>query len=294
MNLSERSKLLWFYLLDHCDNSGVIELNTKLAAFQIGGPIEPQHFTELSSRLKTLPNGKLWIEKFIHFQYGKLGTESRPHLQVLSLVASHGLSLSQNDTAKDSTHIPSVKATDSLRIGPKTGTRQDKDKEPDKDKDKEGSAEGRNETDGELPEAFVSGLLSAYRRPADSRLSFMEQSALAEIVRDRVRYEDEWNIIQTLRQREPRYFPQSLSKLLTTWQETLDRASVWVPAAKSTATNGAMAVIEGKELERIIARMRTIKSTYGDHQDWSTEDKAEFIKLRTRKTELKTKLGVVA
>lgn len=86
---------------------------------------------------------------------------------------------------------------------------------------------------GEIPEAFQSELLAAYRRPADARLSFMELSALAEIVRDRMRYEDEWRIIQTLRQREPRYFPQSLSKLLTQWQETLDRASVWVPAVKT-------------------------------------------------------------
>ena len=245
MNLTPLSKLLWLHLLDHCDNAGVIELNTKLASFHIGEPINEKHIIELSSRFKTLPNGKLWIEKFIQFQYGKLGTESRPHLQVLSLVASHGLCLSQNHTVEGNTHIPSVKATGSLRIGPKTGTRQDKDKEPDKDKDKEGSAEGRNEGNGELPKAFVAGLLSAYRRPADSRLSFMEQSALAEIVRERSRYEDEWNIILTLRQREPRYFPQSLSKLLTTWQETLDRASVWVPAAKTVKS-----ILE-KELESI-------------------------------------------
>lgn len=245
MNLSERAKLLWFYLVDHCDNSGVIELNIKLAEFQIGGRIEAQHLTELSSRYKTLPNGKLWIEKFISFQYGKLGTESRPHLQVLSLVAAHGLCLSQNHTVEDNTHIPSTKALDSLRIGPKTGqdkTGQDKDKTR---QDKEGSAEGRKSVSGELPEAFVSRLLSAYRRPAGARLSFMEQSSLAEIIRERVRYEDEWNIIQTLRQREPRFFPQSLSKLLTTWQETLDRASVWVPPDKKVKS-----ILE-KELDSI-------------------------------------------
>jgi hypothetical protein len=241
MNLSERSKLLWFYLLDHCDNSGVIELNTKLAAFQIGGPIDPQHLTELSSRLKTLPNGKIWIEKFIQFQYGKLGKESRPHLQVLSLIASHGLPLSQNDTPNNNTNIPSVKASDSLRIGPKTGTRQDKDKEQDKDKDKEGDARGSKNS----PDLFIGELFTAYRRDPGSVLTYMEQSSLAEIVRERPRHMDEWKIIQTLKQREPRYFPQSLVKLLTQWQETLDRASVWVPAAKTIKS-----VLE-KELESI-------------------------------------------
>lgn len=121
MNLSPVAKLLWFYLLDHCDNSGVIDLNSKLAAFQIGEAIDAKHFVELGERLQTLPNGRLWIAKFIEFQYGKLGTESRPHLQVLSLIKTHGLDVRLSKAF--------VKASD----GPK-----DPDKDKDKDKDKEG------------------------------------------------------------------------------------------------------------------------------------------------------------
>lgn len=79
---------------------------------------------------------------------------------------------------------------------------------------------------------LANDLMQVYRRPKNSKLSFMEQSALAEIFRERSRYREEWEIIATLKQKEPRYFPQSLSKLLTNWQETLDRASCWVPEGK--------------------------------------------------------------
>ncbi len=94
-----------------------------------------------------------------------------------------------------------------------------------------------NETgNGELDPVFVKDLLAAYRRPADSRLTFSEQSALAGILRENPRYRDEWDMIIVLRQKEPRYFPQSLSRLLNTWQETLDRAMNWAPDPKQPKT----------------------------------------------------------
>jgi len=87
-------------------------------------------------------------------------------------------------------------------------------------------------TNGELDPVFVRDLKAAYRRTPDSRMSHMEESTLAEIIRERPRYRTEWDMIITLKQKEPRYFPQSLSKLLIGWQDTLDRASVWVPEGK--------------------------------------------------------------
>lgn len=96
MELSPTAKLLWVWLLDHCDNAGVIEINTKLSSFQIGQPIEDRHISELSSRIKSIENGKIWIEKFIQFQYGTLSTTSRPHVSVLSLIQHHGIKMDQN------------------------------------------------------------------------------------------------------------------------------------------------------------------------------------------------------
>lgn len=119
------------------------------------------------------------------------------------------------------------------------GSLQEKEKEKEKvqvkekDMEKEG---GLGETNGELDPVFVKDLLAAYRRPADSRLTFSEQSALAGIIRENPRYRDEWDMIIVLRQKEPRYFPQSLSRLLNAWQETLDRAMNWAPDPKQPKT----------------------------------------------------------
>lgn len=95
---------------------------------------------------------------------------------------------------------------------------------------------GVGENSGELDPEFVLVLLSTYRRPSDSRLNYGEQSALAEIIRERPRYRDEWDTILGLRRKEPRYFPQSLSKLLAAWQETLDRAMNWAPPPSKQPT----------------------------------------------------------
>lgn len=58
--------------------------------------------------------------------------------------------------------------------------------------------------------------------------------------------------------------------------------------------NGAITVVLGKELDRVLERMKTIKATYGDHQSWADEDVAEFNRLRLRRTELRKTLGVQA
>ncbi len=65
------------------------------------------------------------------------------------------------------------------------------------------------------------------------------------------------------------------------WEET-----------RSTPSNGANLVVLGKELERVIERMKSIKATYGDHQSWPQQDIDEFSKLRIRRTELRKILGV--
>lgn len=228
MELSVVAKLLWFYLLDNCDNAGVINFNSKLAAVQIGEPVKEQHFSELKDRVQSLECGKLWIPKFIAFQYGVLSPECRPHAAVLELVERHRLKLTLP--------IPYSKGIHTLKEKEKD---KEREKEPETDKEKErgcggdGVSESKN---GTLDEVFVRDLLAAYRRPATGRLTYAEHSTLAEIIREHPRYRDEWDIIITLKQREPRYFPQSLSRLLSNWQETLDRAANWAPDPKQPKT----------------------------------------------------------
>lgn len=138
MGLSPSVKLLWLYLLDHCDNAGVVEPNSKLASFQIGEAIKEKHFTELGDRLKMLPNGKFLIPKFIGFQFGVLGPDSRVHASVLKLLSSHGIGYPINTLS-----IPSVKGSDTLKDKDKDKDK-DTDKDTDKDRDTEGGMQGGN------------------------------------------------------------------------------------------------------------------------------------------------------
>lgn len=119
MGLSLEAKLLWLYLCDNCDNAGVIDFNAKLAAVQIGKTMEEHHFAELVDRIQRLPTGKIWVPKFVKFQFGTLSPNCKPHASVLSLIESHHL----NDTAIK----PYVKGMDTL---------QEKDKEKDQEKER--------------------------------------------------------------------------------------------------------------------------------------------------------------
>lgn len=76
---------------------------------------------------------------------------------------------------------------------------------------------------------------------------------------------------------------------LINWRQKL---ASWAVNDRSKPTNGAHVVVHQKEYDRVIARMAAIKSTYGDHQTWSELDRNEFNKLRDRKRELKTILGI--
>jgi len=57
--------------------------------------------------------------------------------------------------------------------------------------------------------------------------------------------------------------------------------------------NGARLMLFRDEYNRILARMKTLRETYSGMQSWREEDKAEFIRLRERRNELRTVLGMV-
>lgn len=78
---------------------------------------------------------------------------------------------------------------------------------------------------------------------------------------------------------------KSWKSAMQTWKHRQQPAN----GASESQTNK---IILGKEYERVIERQRTLRATYGDHQTWSEPDKMEWNKLRTRKTELKTILGI--
>lgn len=118
--LSPSTKIAYLYILDSVDLAGVWDPDFELANFTIGEPVDwIKVQSELGDRLEMLKSGKWWLTKFIHFQYGNLSEDCRPHLAVLRLIDAHGLKL---DTL-------------SKEYKKSTGSHKDKDKDQDKDKD---------------------------------------------------------------------------------------------------------------------------------------------------------------
>ena len=89
--LSPELKLLWQWLLDHCDNAGIIDPDLELASFQIGYPKGIHTLSDIGERVVKLPCGKYFIPKFIPFQYGTLSVDCRAHGPVFQSLEKHGL-----------------------------------------------------------------------------------------------------------------------------------------------------------------------------------------------------------
>ncbi len=66
--LSPTAKLLWQWILDCCDNAGVLDPDWELASFQIGENVIPS-IVEIESRVERLEGGVIFVPKFIQFQY---------------------------------------------------------------------------------------------------------------------------------------------------------------------------------------------------------------------------------
>jgi hypothetical protein len=59
-----------------------------------------------------------------------------------------------------------------------------------------------------------------------------------------------------------------------------------------TANNGAELILRQNELKRVEERMRVIKGSYEQHSTWDEDHRKEYAKLRDRKKELITMLGL--
>tara|TARA_R110000796_G_scaffold252537_2_gene387490 strand:+ start:35903 stop:36544 length:642 start_codon:yes stop_codon:yes gene_type:complete len=120
--MESRTKLLWLWLLDSCDQSGVINADLELASFQIGQYVDKEDLKALGDRLETLPNGKLLIVDFINYQCSKLSDKCPAHKPIFKLLEKHGI----DPNRVCNTLLSSLPS----RL-------QEKEKETDKEKEKE-------------------------------------------------------------------------------------------------------------------------------------------------------------
>lgn len=89
--LKPHQKLLWQYMCDRCDHSGVIDLDYEAASFQIGAEVSEADLLAFGERVEKLPCGKAWVTKFVKFQYGELSMECKAHRPVFAAIAKNGL-----------------------------------------------------------------------------------------------------------------------------------------------------------------------------------------------------------
>jgi len=103
--LPPKMKLLWCYMLDSCDTSGVFEVDLELYELLTGEAVSLEEFDRIfENRILSLGNDKVWIKKFVAFQYGILSEDSRPHKVVIEALKKHGVYkeyLKGIDTLKD-------------------------------------------------------------------------------------------------------------------------------------------------------------------------------------------------
>ena len=88
---SHRRPASWQWLLDNCDNAGVIEPDLELASFHIGYQYPIDTLSKLGDRACDLGGGKWFIPKFIGFQYGELSKDCKAHNPVFASIKKHGL-----------------------------------------------------------------------------------------------------------------------------------------------------------------------------------------------------------
>jgi hypothetical protein len=80
---------LW--ILDNCDNAGVIDIDLDLASFQIGYQYPMDTLSIFGERIEKLPCGKLFVAKFISFQFGELSRDCKAHNPIFASLEKHNL-----------------------------------------------------------------------------------------------------------------------------------------------------------------------------------------------------------
>jgi hypothetical protein len=87
------NKLLWIYILDNCDLSGVWRVDKEMAEFSIGCAVKwDEVVTNFQDQIYEFDGGDKWyIIDFIEFQNGKKLTASPVHRKIFEMLCSYGL-----------------------------------------------------------------------------------------------------------------------------------------------------------------------------------------------------------
>lgn len=211
--LPPKIKLLWQYICDTCDAAGVFELDPEMASLQIGDAIEESDIEMLSSRLQKLPSGKTLIVNFIHFQYGELSVDCRPHKVVFEAIRKHKLQYPIG-----------------YPINAVSDTAQEKEK--DKDKDVERGAGERPKKDN-LPTSDRSKRLAVmFGRRLTTEWNDKEITAFKKIAKQP---DEDFDLVEEFYRSDYEFLRHDLQTFLNNFTGEVDKARKW----KSGKLNGS-------------------------------------------------------
>lgn len=96
LELSFEAKAAFSYICDNCDCVGVWDANYRLANFCLKRDLEwDSILEELGSRIQKRRGGKIWVRKFVEFQYGTLSDACKPHIKYLATLEKHGIEVAE-------------------------------------------------------------------------------------------------------------------------------------------------------------------------------------------------------
>jgi hypothetical protein len=131
-------KVIWFYLLDTCDNAGIWKQNIKLLNFSCGTNITLDELAEIfKGRITKIDSDKWIINKFCVFQYG-IGFLQSGNKAVISAIKKL-ITAGVLDVDSSGKYIPKIlfdNSIDTPSIPYQYTIDSIKDKEQDKVKDK--------------------------------------------------------------------------------------------------------------------------------------------------------------
>jgi len=92
MDLSVEGKLFWIYCITKCDHAGILELNKRLAEFQIGIENLDTVTKELGNRLLRVSEHLFFIPKFLEFQYPEFpNSKVKTQISAVNILTKYGL-----------------------------------------------------------------------------------------------------------------------------------------------------------------------------------------------------------
>jgi hypothetical protein len=99
-NLETSYKLLWLYILDECDHSGIWQVDFPVAEIKVGEKFcQETAIKNFNGKIQILNGGEKWfIMDFIDFQYGALNYNNRAHLSVIKSLTKYKIDYSYGNS----------------------------------------------------------------------------------------------------------------------------------------------------------------------------------------------------